>query len=312
MRRSSGSCQNVSCPVKAVVNLSPTKMDAGCATCYYGSVVHPSTPRSVVQPATTATIAASVGLAGNQLFDVSFFTQQVQEIHNMLQTEIDCAISAKLLPMLNYSAGSDMPAALPATLQMIRKPGVVVTRTWIYTMAVEYIAPPLPLALSKVAFTTLPAARMLRPCSQASVLVLSTQKSTISSTSADGFKIVTDNVVDLLHTDSAEEAGAPQKLQIISFAQVDNLVDFKLDPPKRGKDQAALITVTDMFDADTDGAERPVKGFLADDVQLLTTEEANTLKAFFRKLLYFTTLDGQISRKRAHEPCSSTETRKRR
>ena len=308
MRRSSGSCQNVSCPVKAVVNLPPTKMDAGCATCYYGSVVHPSTPSSVVQPATTATIAASVGLAGNQFFDVSFFTQQVQEIHNMLQTEIDCAISAKLLPMLNYSARS----ALPATLQMIRKPGVVVTRTWIYTMAVEYIAPPLPLELSKVVSTTLPAARMLRPCSQAAVLVLSTQKSTISSTSADGCKVVTDNVVDLLHTDSTEEAGAPQKFQIISFARLDNLTDFKLDPPKKGKDQAALITVTGVFDADTDGAERPVKGFLADNVQLLTPEEANTLKAMFRKLLYFATLDGQISRKREREPCSSTETRKRR
>ena len=42
-------------------------------------------------------------IAGDKFFDVSFFRQQVQEAHNMLETEISCAISAKLLPMLNLS-----------------------------------------------------------------------------------------------------------------------------------------------------------------------------------------------------------------
>ena len=103
---------------------------------------------SVVQPATTATLAAVGSLAGNKFFDVSFFRQQVQEAHNMLETEISCAISVKLLPMLNRSPGS----ALPATLQMIRKPGAAVGTPWMYTkpMVAEYIPPPLPLELAKV------------------------------------------------------------------------------------------------------------------------------------------------------------------
>ena len=284
MSRSSGSCQNVSCFLKAVVDVPPTKMHADAEA-----------PSSVVQPATTATLAASGGLAGNKFFDVSFFRQQVQEAHNMLETEIPYAISAKLLPMLNHSPGS----ALPATLQMIRKPGAAVGTPWMYTkpVVVEYIPPPLPLELAKVAYQT-----MLHPCSQAAVLVGSTQKSSISRTSADGCKVVTDNVVDLLRTDADEECGASQKYQIISLARLDNCMEFKLDPPRKHKDQAALITVTGVFDADADGGERPVKKFLAEDVQLLTPEEANTLKVMFRKLLYFATLDDLNARKRKREP----------
>ena len=276
MSRSSGSCQNVSCSLKAVVDVPPTKMHADAEA-----------PSSVVQPATTATLAASGGLAGNNFFDVSFFRQQVQEAHNMLETEIPYAISAKLLPMLNHSPGS----ALPATLQMIRK-----SRLYTKPVVVEYIPPPLPLELAKVAYQT-----MLHPCSQAAVLVGSTQKSSISRTSADGCKVVTDNVVDLLRTDADEECGASQKYQIISLARLDNCTEFKLDPPRKHKDQAALITVTGVFDADADGAERPVKKFLAEDVQLLTPEEANTLKVMFRKLLYFATLDDLNARKRKRE-----------
>ena len=250
---------------------------------------------SVVQPCTTATLAASGGLAGNKFCDVSFFRQEVQEAHNMLETEIPYAISAKLLPMLNHSPGS----ALPATLQMIRKPGAAVGTPYMYTkpVVVEYIPPPLPLELAKVAYQT-----MLHPCSEAAVLVVSTQKSSISRTSADGCKVVTDNVVDLLRTDADEECGASQKYQIISLARLDNFTEFKLDPPRKHKDQAALITVTGVFDADADGAERPVKKFLAEDVQLLTPEEANTLKVMFRKLLYFATLDDLNARKRKREP----------
>ena len=283
MSRSFGSCQNVSCSLKAVVDVPPTKIHAEAEA-----------PSSVVQPCTMPTLAASGGLAGNKFFDVSFFRQQVQEAHNILETEIPYAISAKLLPMLNHCPGS----ALPATLQMIRKPGAAVGTPYMYTkpVVVEYIPPPLPLELAKVAYQT-----MLHPCSQAAVLVVSTQKSSISRTSADGYKVVTDNVVDLLRTEADEECDASPKYQIISFARLDDLMEFKLDPPRKHKDQAALITVTGVFDADADGAERPVKKFLAEDVQLLTPEEANTLKVMFRNLLYFATLDDLNDRKRKRE-----------
>jgi hypothetical protein len=59
----------VSCPLKLVVDLSSTKMDA-CLTA----------PGSAVQPAPTATIAGSAGLAGNQFFDVTALIQEVQDV----------------------------------------------------------------------------------------------------------------------------------------------------------------------------------------------------------------------------------------
>ena len=59
----------VSCPLKLVVDLSSTKMDV-CLTA----------PGSAVQPAPTATIAGSAGLAGNQFFDVTALIQEVQDV----------------------------------------------------------------------------------------------------------------------------------------------------------------------------------------------------------------------------------------
>ena len=59
----------ISCPLKVVVDLSSTKMDA-CV----------DSPNSAVQPAPTATIAGSVDLTGNQFFDVTALVQEVQEI----------------------------------------------------------------------------------------------------------------------------------------------------------------------------------------------------------------------------------------
>ena len=94
----------------------------------------------------------------------------------------------------------------------------------------------------------------------------------------------------------------PQKYQIISLTRLDNCTELKLDPPRKYKDQAALITVTGVLNADADGAERPVKKLLAEDVQLLTPKEANTLKVMFRKLRYFATPDDLNARKRKREP----------
>ena len=100
--------------------------------------------------------------------------------------------SMELLPMLSHSADS----VLPATLAMIRKSDH-------YTMAVQYITQQVPPELSKVASKTMPGVTMLRPCSRAVVLVLSSKRSKVSSAGAGGHKLVTDNVVDFLRTDGA-------------------------------------------------------------------------------------------------------------
>ena len=65
--------------------------------------------------------------------------------------------------------------------------------------------------------------------------------------------------------------------------------------------------MTGVIDEDTDSAEPPVKSWLADDVQLLTSTEAEALKPMLSKRLYFAALPGQISRKKLREPWSPDE-----
>ena len=201
--------------------------------------------------------------------------------------------SIQVLPLLLHSADS----VLPATLAMIRKSDH-------YSMAVEYVTQQVPPSLSQVASKAEPGAKMLRPCSRAVALVLSTKRSKVSNTAAGGYKLVTDDVVDCLQTDST---GVPLKYELTCFCTLDNVTDFKLDPPKGAKAQAALISVTGVIGVITDSAEQPVKGLLIDDVHLLSLEDANALKPMLTKMLYFAALSGQISRKREREPWSPTE-----
>ena len=69
----------VSCPLKVVVDLTVTKMDTVLYPNFH-TVPHSDFRNSVLQPAPTATIADSAGLAGNQCFDVTALIQEVQDI----------------------------------------------------------------------------------------------------------------------------------------------------------------------------------------------------------------------------------------
>ena len=199
--------------------------------------------------------------------------------------------------MLNCSVDS----ILPATLQMIRK-------SEHYSMAVQYTTQEVPAELAKAASKTRAGITLLRPCSRVVVLIVSNKRSQLSP-SGTGHKLVTPNVVDLLHTDNAEQPGPQQKYEITTFCTLDNVTDYKLDPPKQAafKQQAALISVTGVVTADTDSTERPIKGFIADDVQLLNPEQAESLKTMLKKWMYFAALGGQMSRKRESEPWTTEE-----
>ena len=144
----------------------------------------------------------------------------------------------------------------------------------------------------------------MRPCSKAIALVLSTKRSKAQDVGASGHKLVTDGVVDLL---PGGNASVQNKYSLTSFCTLDTITDFKLDPPPRSKDQAALISVTAVMDEDADSAEQPVKSLLVDNVQLLTPEEAEAMKNRLTKMFYFAALAGQISRKREQEPWSPEE-----
>ena len=190
-------------------------------------------------------------------------------------------ISTKLLPMISFSP----EGVLPATLAMIRK-------SEHYSLAVEYVTQNVPEELVKVASKASGGTQFLRPCSRAVVLVVSKQRSHPYTVGATGHKLVTSNVVDLVRSDSAPQSGC--KYEIVTFCTLESITDYKLDPPKNVKEQAALISVTGVTDVDPDNAEQPIKGFIADEIELLKPEEANVLKGLWNQKLYYAALAGQI------------------
>ena len=246
--------------------------------------------RSAVQPGGLGTNATQPKQNDNA-FDCYIVDAAEQNME-----EIPSAASIRLLPHLSDSADR----VLPAMLHMIQK-------SEHYTMAVQYLTQKVPPELSKAVSKSSVGVTMLRPCSRAVALVLSTQRSKVSPAGAGGHKLVTKDVVDLLYAGSAAQPDAHQKFELTSFCTLDNVTDLKLDPPKKEKEQAALISVTGVINAETDSAGQPGKGFLVDDVLLLTPEQAQALKPMLIKKLYFAALAGQISRKRAREPWSLTE-----
>ena len=243
--------------------------------------------RSAVQPGGLGTNATQPKQNDNG-FDCYIVDAAEQNME-----DIPSAASISLLPQLIDSADG----VLPAMLQMIQK-------SEHYTMGVQYLTQKVPPELSKVASKATAGVPMVRPCSRAVALVLSTKRSKVLPAGAGGHKLVTPDVVDLLFLGSAAQPDTHQKFELTSFCTLDNVTDFKLDPPKKQKEQAALISVTGVI---TDSAEQPGKGFLVDDILLLTPEQAQALKPMLIKMLYFAALAGQITRKRAREPWSSTE-----
>ena len=252
----------------------------------------PSKP-SAVQPGGTDIL--------RQQYNDNNFDCYIVDAAEQNMTAMPSTISVKLLPMLSTSPDG----VLPATFDMIRK-------SEHYSLAVQYVTQNVPAELVKAASKATAGLTMLRACSKVVVLAVSYKRSQVLPLGSSGHKLVTPNVVDLLHTDSAQQPGlAPHrqcKYEIVTFCTLDTVTDYKLDPPKTLKEQAALISVTGVMDANTESAEQPIKGFLADDVQLLTPEQADALKAMLKKWMYFAALAGQISRKRERdEPWSPTE-----
>ncbi len=242
---------------------------------------------SAVQPGVGQTSATQPTQSDND-FDCFIVDAAEQDMN-----EIPSVRSTQLLPMLSHSVDS----VLPAALAMIR-------RSDHYTMAVQYITQEVPPELSQVASKAVVGVTMLRPCSRAFALVFSTKRSKVSDAGVGGHKLVTDDVVDCLQTHSPT---VQEKFKLTSFCNLDNVTDFKLDPPKGAKVQAALVSVTGFIDEKTDSGEQSVQSLLVDDVQLLTPAQADALKPMLAKMLYFAALAGQVSRKRAREPWSPEE-----
>lgn len=208
-------------------------------------------------------------------------------------SEAPTTASTKILKLLdaNHDSGD---AVLPGTLSMIH-------RSEHYALALKLNPQPMPTELEGLAEP--PSSEMLQPCSQVMALIASTERSKPIQ-SEDGYKIITDNVVDILYDIPSE-----CKYSVTAYCTLDNLTDFKLDPPKFKPSQAALISISSILGPAAADTEQPANvSMLVDSVQLLSADEAAHIKPVLRKMIYLATLTAQMSsRKRPQEPWSPTE-----
>ena len=203
--------------------------------------------------------------------------------------------SARLLPLLN-TENTTSDVVMPAALHMLRKSPH-------YTLAVENIVPDIPDSLKASFANVPPATAIFRPCSQVLALVEASQPSSLQQSGNGGYKITTDNVNDLLH-----DANDARGVQLTSFCTLENLQDFKMDPPRTqsNKKQAALVLISSVLRASS--AEQPAS-FMVDSVQLLQQTEVDAVKGCLKRMLFLTTLAGHMSSKKraASEPTTNKE-----
>ena len=136
---------------------------------------------------------------------------------------------------------------------------------------------PAPLHLVKActhyAFQVCMPSGIVMPCQKILTLVKSTKKSQLVEI-GQGYKLVTADVEDILAQDIPLAADITQKFVLSSTCTLENLPAYRLDPP-RGSAQHALVTITGQVD----------DVFVADQVQLLNTEEAAQATTSLLKLL---------------------------
>ena len=77
------------------------------------------------------------------------------------------------------------------------------------------------------------------------------------------------------------DADDARGFQLTSFCTLENLQDFKLDPPRTqaSKKQAALVLISSVLQ--TSSAAQPAS-FMVDSVQLLQQTEVNVVKGCFK------------------------------
>ena len=108
---------------------------------------------------------------------------------------------------------------------------------------------------------------LMIPCQKIISLVKSTKGSTTQPLGT-GFKVVTRDIEDMLGDDLTDSPSTTTpKFVLSSTCTLENLTNYKLDPP-RGGTQAALVTITGKID----------DVFVVDQVQLLTADEAAKAK----------------------------------
>ena len=81
---------------------------------------------------------------------------------------------------------------------------------------------------------------VMRACAQAYCLVEATQGGQMESIGDNGYNLITKGVKDALDTNAAQPGD--RVFTITAFCALENLQDFKLDPPRCSKSQETVRT----------------------------------------------------------------------
>ena len=117
-------------------------------------------------------------------------------------------------------------------------------------------------------------------CTSVLALVSSTKISQKTTMNEKGTTVTTKGVKDLLANDGREYT-------LTAHCTTDTHMDFVLTPPKRAKQQAALVVIRGTLDECNSGSssEQPVHNFLVESILLLHDDDAQTAKASLLKLI---------------------------
>ena len=178
---------------------------------------------------------------------------------------------------------------MPAALHMLRK-------SELYSMCVQFEPQELPHDMSRD-LTPLPPQPLLRACNKVFCLVQATSGGEVLKIGSEGFKLITKGVSDVLTSSAAQPA--PGVYTLTAFCTVDNLQDFKLDPPRGSKSQYALIVVSDIVPGSS--VKEPTN-IIVDSLMLLHRDEAALVEDSMAKMLYYVAAATEISlRKRKQD-----------
>ena len=235
---------------------------------------------------------------GNQLFPIMSTVKVIREVKSPKDagdvSQLADAKSAKQLVSLVVVHAADQPWTEPpskAVLEMIPMIRDLKDDTSAILPASLHMVETSPhYAFTIVCKSISDGSKILLPCQKILALIRSSKNSKPAPLSGHGFKLITPDVEDLLSIENPTEVADQKKHTLSAICTLENLPQYRLDPP-RGGTQAALVTLT----AKTDDS------FVVESVQLLSSDEAAQAKQSLLKLLHLAIHIHSRDRKRTVE-----------
>ena len=123
------------------------------------------------------------------------------------------------------------------------------------------------------------------PCECVLTLLASTEKSSLSHFGT-GFRVVTKNVRTINFESQTESIGdICDNAQFTSICTLENLTEYKLDPPKLGAPRFALAIIAGVSKLSNVNLDEPsIMSYMIDRIQILDNSQVDECKQMLTKL----------------------------